>query len=215
MHAVACILSYDGHAGLSSPPESVGSKQSRTEMYDTGGWEEKPNSFLNSLFWSLSLKENKHPSHGNRNRQHDYNMAPTEAPPMPRQQNNKQRKPKSANNGDSGKKKEKTFVNHTNVINQPEAASTAKQSKNKSANGSGLGNKKENMPSDQVYVNKQPNTAPREAAAASTRKNQSSKKTKTRSGNNSDSGKKKDRYVPKIDIHKRQREDKAEQKENA
>ncbi|KAL1190622.1 DExH-box ATP-dependent RNA helicase DExH6 [Cardamine amara subsp. amara] len=214
MHAIACILSYDGHAGLASSPESMGPKHSRTEMYDTGGWEEKPNSFLNSLFWSLSLKENKHPSHANRNRQHDYNMAQTEAASIPRQQNNRQRKPKPANNGDSGKKKEKTFVNHTNGVNQSEAASTAKQSKHKSANGSGSGNKKENMPSDQVYVNKQLNTAPREATA-STPKNQSSKKTKIRSCNNSDSGKKKDLYVPKTDIHKRQREDKAEQKGNA
>lgn len=212
MHAIACILSYDGHAGLSYPPESTRPKHSRTEMYDTGGWEEKHNSFLNSLFWSLSLKENKHPSHTNRNRQNDYNMAPTEAASIPRQQNYKQRNLKSANNADLGKKKEKMFVNPTNRINQPEAASTAKQSKHKSANSSG--NKKVNVPSDHANGDKQPHAAPGEAAV-SIAKNQSSKKTKTRSGNNSDSGKKKDRYVPKIDIQKRQREDKAEQKGDA
>jgi len=206
MHAIAGILSYDGHAGLSCPPESMVPKHSRTEMYDTGGWEEKPNSFLNSLFWSLSLKENKHPSHTNRNQQHNYNMAPTEAASIPRQQNYKQRNPKATNNTDSGKKKEKMFVNPTNRINQPEAASTGKPSKHKSANSSGSSNKKENMPSDQAYGNKQHNTVPREAAAPMA-KNQSSKKTKTRSGNNSDSGKKKEQYIPK-----RQREDKAEQK---
>lgn len=211
MYAIACILSYDGHAGLSSPPESMRPKHSRTEMYDTGGWEEKPNSFLNSLFWSLSLKENKpSSSHTNRNRQHDFNTAPTEAASMPRQQNNNQRK---LNNADWGKKKEKMFANRANGIHQPEAASTTKQAKHKSANSSG--NKKENMPSDHVYGNQQPNSAPREAAAASMAKHQSSKKTKTRSTNTSDSGKKKDRFVPKTDIHKRQREDKAEQKGDA
>lgn len=214
MHAIAGILSYDGQAGLSYTPESMGPKHSRNEMYDTGGWEEKPNSFLNSLFWSLSLKENKHLSHMNRNRQHSFNMAPTEAASIPRQQNNKQRNPKSANNTDSGKKKEKMFVNPTNGINQPEAASTGKPSKHKSGNSSGASNKKENMPSDQARGNKQHNTVPKEAATPMA-KNQSSKKTKTRSGNNSDSGKKKDMYVPKIDIHKRQREDKAEQKGDA
>ncbi|KAG7573143.1 R3H domain [Arabidopsis suecica] len=214
MHAIAGILSYDGQAGLSYTPESMGPKHSRNEIYDTGGWEEKPNSFLNSLFWSLSLKENKHPSHTNRNRQHGFNMAPTEAASIPRQQNNKQRNPKSANNTDSGKKKEKMFDNPTNGINQPEAASTGKPSKYKSSNSSGASNKKENMPSDQAHGNKQHNTVPKEAAAPMA-KNQSSKKKKTRSGNNSDSGKKKDMYVPKIDIHKRQREDKAEQKGDA
>ncbi|XP_010418749.1 PREDICTED: DExH-box ATP-dependent RNA helicase DExH6-like [Camelina sativa] len=214
MHAIACVLSYDGHAGLSYPPESMGPKHSRTEMYDTGGWEEKPSSFLNSLFWSLSLKENKHPSHTNRNRQHDYNMAPTEAASIPRQQSNQQRNPKSANNADLGKKKGKMLVNPTNGINYPEAASVAKHSKHKSANSSSSGNKKENMTSDQANGKKQPNAPPREAAA-SVAKNQSTKKTKTRSGNNSDSGKKKEQYVPKVDIHKRQREDKAEHKGNA
>ncbi|ESQ51633.1 hypothetical protein EUTSA_v10016152mg [Eutrema salsugineum] len=213
MYAIACLLSYDGHAGLSSPPASMGPKQSRNEMYDNGGWEEKPNSFLNSLFWSLSLKENEPSSrHASRNRQHGFNTAPTEAASMPRQQNIKQRKPKSANVADLGKHKEKMFVNHINGIHQPEAASTAKQSKHKSANSAG--NKKENMPSDKVFGNQQPNTAPREAAA-SVAKHQSSKKSKTKSANNSDPGKKKDRYVPKIDLHKRQREDKQEQKGNA
>ncbi|CDY10756.1 BnaA05g11800D [Brassica napus] len=120
MHAIACILSYDGHAGLSS-------KHSKTEMYETGGREEKPNSFLSSLFWQQS--------------------------------NNNQRKPESANSLVSG-------------------------------------NKKENKPSDQVCGNQQPNTAPREAAV-SIAKNQSSKKSKTRSGNNSDSGKKKRRVCSK------------------
>lgn len=216
MYAIACILSYDGHAGLSSPSQSMGRKHSRNEMYDTGGWEEKPNSFLNALFWSLSLKENKpSSSHANRNRQHDFNAAPTEAAAsMHREQNNKQRKPKSANNADFGKRKEKMLVNHTNGIHQPQAASTANQSKHKSANSSGLGNKKENMPSVHSYGNQQPNTAPREAAA-SMAKHQSSKKIKSRPPNNSDSGKKKDMYVPKIDLHKRQREDKPEQKGNA
>uniref|UniRef100_A0A1J3IMI5 Putative ATP-dependent RNA helicase YTHDC2 n=1 Tax=Noccaea caerulescens TaxID=107243 RepID=A0A1J3IMI5_NOCCA len=216
MYAIACILSYDGHAGLSSPSQSMGPKHSRSEMYDTGGWEEKPNSFLNALFWSLSLKENKpSSSHANRYRQHDFNAAPTEAASsMHREQNNKQRKPKSANNADSGKRREKMLVNHTYGIHQPQAASTANQSKHKPANSSGLGNKKENMPSDQSYGNEQPNTAPREAAAPMA-KHQSSKKIKSRAPNNSDSGKKKDMYVPKIDLHKRQREDKPEHKGNA
>ncbi|CAN7137328.1 unnamed protein product [Brassica rapa subsp. narinosa] len=216
MYAIARILSYDGHAGLSSPSESMRPKHSRTEMYETGGWEEKPNSFLNSLFWSLSLKESK-PStsgHVNRNRQHDFNTVPTEAASMPRQQNVMQRNPKSAINGDPGKKKEKMFVNHTNGIHQPEAASTAKQSKHKSGNSLGLGNKKENMPSDQVYGNQQPNSAPREAASP-VAKHQISKKTKNRPANNSDFGKKKTQYVPKIDLHKKEREDKVEQKGNA
>ncbi|WZY90088.1 hypothetical protein YC2023_046823 [Brassica napus] len=216
MYAIARILSYDGHAGLSSPSESMRPKHSRTEMYETGGWEEKPNSFLNSLFWSLSLKESK-PStsgHVNRNRQHGFNTVPTEAASMPRQQNVMQRNPKSAINGDPGKKKEKMFVNHTNGIHQPEAASTAKQSKHKSGNSLGLGNKKENMPSDQVYGNQQPNSAPREAASP-VAKHQISKKTKNRPANNSDFGKKKTQYVPKIDLHKKEREDKVEQKGNA
>ncbi|CAA7037875.1 unnamed protein product [Microthlaspi erraticum] len=211
MYAIACILSYDGHAGLSSSSQSMGRKHSRTETYDTGGWEENPNSFLNSLFWSLSLKESKpSSSHANRNRHHEFNAAHTEA----RQQNNKERKPKSANNADFGKRKEKMLVNHSNGIHQPQAASTANQSKHKSANSSGLGNKKENMPTGQSHGNQQPNTAPREAAA-SMAKHQSSKKIKNRAPNNSDSGKKKDMYVPKIDLHKRQREDKPEQKGNA
>ncbi|KAL0740756.1 hypothetical protein Bca4012_082269 [Brassica carinata] len=216
MYAIACILSYDGHAGLSSPSESMRPKHSRTEMYEAGGWEEQPNSFLNSLFWSLSLKENK-PStsgHVNRNRQHGFNTVSTEAASMHRQQNIKQRNPKSASNGDSSKRKEKMFVNHTNGIHQPEAVSTAKQSKHMSANSLGSGNKKENMPSDQVYGNQQPYTAPREAAAPMA-KHQISKKTKTRSANNSDSGNKKTQYVPKIDLHKKEREDKIEQKGNA
>ncbi|KAG2327614.1 hypothetical protein Bca52824_010342 [Brassica carinata] len=177
MHAIACLLSYDGHAGLSSPPRC----------------EEKPNSFLNSLFWSLSLKENK-PSSRQRNRirQHGFNTAPTEAASMPsQQQNNSQRKPKSANNGDSGKQKEKVFVSQTNVVHQPEAdASTTKQPKHKSANSLVSGNKKENKSSDQVYGNQQPNTAPREAAV-SMAKHQSNKKTK--SANNTDPGKKKEK----------------------
>ncbi|KAJ4891353.1 helicase in vascular tissue and tapetum [Raphanus sativus] len=191
MHAIVCLLSYDGHAGLSSPPESLRSKHSRTEMYETGGCEEKPNSFLNSLFWSLSLKENK-PSSKQRNRirQDGFNTAPTEAASMHRQQNNSQRKPKSANNVDSGKQKEKVFVRQTNVVHQPEAASTTKQLKHKSANSLVSGNKKENESSDQVYGNQQPNTAPREAAV-SMAKNQSSKKTK--SANNTDPGKKEEK----------------------
>ncbi|KAF8108751.1 hypothetical protein N665_0104s0071 [Sinapis alba] len=204
MYAIACILSYDGHAGLSSPSESMRPKHSRTEMYETGEWEEKPNSFLNSLFWSLSLKENKpsssSSSHVNRNRQHGFNTVPTESASMHRQQNNKQRNLKSAyNGGDSGKKNEKRFDNHTYGIHQPEAATTAKQSKHKSANSLGSGNKKENMPSDQVYGNQQPNTAPREAAAPMA-KHQISKKTKNRL----DSGKKKTQYVPKIDLQKKE-----------
>ncbi|KFK31258.1 hypothetical protein AALP_AA6G088900 [Arabis alpina] len=205
MYAIACILSYDGYVGLSSPPESMGPKHSRTEMYDTGGWEEKPNSFLNSLFWSLSLKENKpSSSHVNRNRQHNFNTTSTEPAPMRRQQ--QQRRPNAANNADLGKKKEKMLANHANRIHQPEAASTAKQAKLKLANSSGSGNKKENVHSDQTSGNQL------SEAAASMAKHQSSKKTKTRLVNNSDSGKKKERFVPKIDIHKRQREDKAEQK---
>ncbi|KAJ0259994.1 DExH-box ATP-dependent RNA helicase DExH6 [Hirschfeldia incana] len=217
MYAIARILSYDGHAGLSSPSESMRPKHSRTEMYEAGGWEEQPNSFLNSLFWSLSLKENKPSSssgYGNRNRQHGFNTVPTESASMHRQQNVKQRNPKSAYNGDSGKKNGKRFDNHNYGIHQPEAASTAKQSKFKSANSLGSGNKKENMPSDHVYGNQQPNTAAREAAAPMA-KHQDSKKTKNRSANNSDSGKKKTQYVPKIVIHKKEREDKVEQKENA
>ncbi|KAF8086532.1 hypothetical protein N665_0622s0025 [Sinapis alba] len=216
MHAIACILSYDGHVGVSSPTESLKSKHSRSEMYETGGWEEKPNSFLNSLFWSLSLKE-KMPSsrQRNRNREHGFNTAPTEASSMPRQQSNNQKKPRSANTGDSVKQKEIVFVRQTNGAHQPEAASTAKQSKHKSANSLVSGNKKENMPSSgQVYGNQQSKTAPREAAV-SMAKHQSSKKTKTRPGNNSDSGKKKGVYVPKIDLHKMQREDKADQKGTA
>ncbi|KAF3575649.1 hypothetical protein DY000_02034867 [Brassica cretica] len=216
MYAIARILSYDGHAGLSSPSESMRPKHSRAEMYETGEWEEKPNSFLNSLFWSLSLKESKPSSSGhvNRNRQHGFNTVPTEAASMHRQQNVMQRNPKSANNGDPGKKKEKMFVNHTNGIYQPEAASIAKQSKHKSANSLGLGNKKENMPSDQVYGNQQPNSAPREAASP-VAKHQISKKTKNRPANNSDFGKKKTQYVPKMDLHKKEREGKVEQKGNA
>ena len=212
MYAIARILSYDGHAGLSSPSESMRPKHSRTEMYETGGWEEKPNSFLNSLFWSLSLKESKPSSSGhvNRNRQHGFNTVQTEAASMHTQQNIKQRNPKAANNGDSGKKKERMYVNHTNGIHQP----IAKQSKHKSANSLGLGNKKENMPSDQVYGNQQPNSAPREAASP-VAKHQISKKTKNRAANNSDFGKKKTQYVPKIDLHKKEREDKVEQKGNA
>ncbi|CAN8315442.1 unnamed protein product [Cochlearia groenlandica] len=218
MYAISCILSYDGHTGLLSPSQSAGRKHSRNEMYPTGGWEEKPNSFLDSLFWSLSLKENSpSSSHSNRNQRHDFNTAPMEAASMPRQQqNSNQRKPKPANNGgDSGKKKDKMFVNnHTNGIHQPEAASTAnKQPKHKPANSSGSGNKKENMPSGHVYANQQPNTAPREVTS-SVATHQSSKKTKTKSAKNSDSGKAKARYVPKIDIHKRQQEDKAEHKGN-
>ncbi|CAN6834486.1 unnamed protein product [Brassica oleracea] len=205
MHAIACILSYDGHVGVSSPPESMRSKHSRTEMYETGGWEEKPNSFLNSLFWSLSLKENKPSStQRNRNRQHSFNTSPAGASSMPRQQNNNQRKPKSANNADPGKKKEKVFVSQTNGIHQHEAATTTKQPKHKSP-------KKENMPSDHVGGNQQPNTAPREAAV-SMPKHQNIKKTKTRSGNTSDSGKKKGVYVPKIDL-KMQRETRREMHE--
>ncbi|CAG7907561.1 unnamed protein product [Brassica rapa] len=216
MYAIARILSYDGHEGLSSPSESMRLKHSRSEMYETGGWEEKPNSFLNSLFWSLSLKESKPSSSGhvNRNRQHGFNTVPAEAASLHTQQNIKQRNPKAANNGDPGKKKEKMFVNHTNGIHQPEAASTAKQSKHKSGNSLGLGNKKENMPSDQVYGNQQPNSAPREAASP-VAKHQISKKTKNRPANNSDFGKKRTQYVPKIDLHKKEREDKVEQKGNA
>ncbi|KAJ4903301.1 helicase in vascular tissue and tapetum [Raphanus sativus] len=217
MYAIACILSYDGHAGLASPSESMRPKHSRTEMYETGGWEEQPNSFLNSLFWSLSLKENNKPSssgHMNRSRQHGFNAVPTESASMHRQQNIKQRNPKSAYNGDSGKKNEKRFDNHTHGIHQPEAATTAKQSKHKSANSLGSGNKKENMPSDQVYGNHQPSTAPREAAAPLP-KHQISKKAKTSPANNSDSGKKKTQYVPKIDLRKKERENKVEQKGNA
>lgn len=216
MYAIARILSYDGHAGLSSPSESMRPKHSRAEMYETGGWEEKPNSFLNSLFWSLSLRENKPSSSGhvNRNPQHGFNTVQTEVASMHTQQNIKQRNPKAANNGDSGKKKEKMYVNHTNGIHQPEAASIAKQSKHKSANSLSLGNKKENMPSDQVYGNQQPNSAPREAASP-VAKHQISKKTKNRPANNSDFGKKKTQYVPKIDLHKKEREGKVEQKGNA
>ncbi|CAH8282310.1 unnamed protein product [Eruca vesicaria subsp. sativa] len=209
MYAIACILSHDGHAGLSSPSESMRPKHSRTEMYETGGWEEQPNSFLNSLFWSLSLKENKpsSSSHVNRNRQHGFNTFPTEAASMHRQQNIKQRNPKSASNGDSSKRNEKMFVNQSYRIHQPETVSTANQSKHRSANSLGSGNKKENLPSDQVYGNQQPNTATREAAA-SMAQHQISKKTKTRSANdNSDSGKKKTLYVPKIDLHKKEREE--------
>ncbi|CAN7061252.1 hypothetical protein IGI04_016370 [Brassica rapa subsp. trilocularis] len=216
MYAIARILSYDGHAGLSSPSESMRPKHSRTEMYETGGWEEKPNSFLNSLFWSLSLKESKPSSSGhvNRNRQHGFNTVPTEVASMHTQQNIKQRNPKSAINGDPGKKKEKMYVNHTNGIHQPEAASIAKQSKHRSGNGSGSGNKKENMPSDQVYGNQQPNSAPREGASP-VANHQISKKTKNRPANISDFGKKKTQYVPKIDLHKKEREDKVEQRGNA
>ncbi|CDY29644.1 BnaA04g17830D [Brassica napus] len=214
MYAIARILSYDGHAGLSSPSESMRPKHSRTEMYETGGWEEKPNSFLNSLFWSLSLKESKPSSSGhvNRNRQHGFNTVPTEVASMHTQQNIKQTK--SAINGDPGKKKEKMYVNHTNGIHQPEAASIAKQSKHRSGNGSGSGNKKENMPSDQVYGNQQPNSAPREGASP-VANHQISKKTKNRPANISDFGKKKTQYVPKIDLHKKEREDKVEQRGNA
>uniref|UniRef100_M4DYR9 Uncharacterized protein n=1 Tax=Brassica campestris TaxID=3711 RepID=M4DYR9_BRACM len=216
MYAIARILSYDGHAGLSSPSESMRPKHSRTEMYETGGWEEKPNSFLNSLFWSLSLKESKpsYSGHVNRNRQHGFNTVPTEVASMHTQQNIKQRNPKSAINGDPGKKKEKMYVNHTNGIHQPEAASIAKQSKHRSGNGSGSGNKKENMPSDQVYGNQQPNSAPREGASP-VANHQISKKTKNRPANISDFGKKKTQYVPKIDLHKKEREDKVEQRGNA
>ncbi|CAN6826587.1 unnamed protein product [Brassica oleracea] len=210
--SIACILSYDGHVGVSSPPESMRSKHSRTEMYETGGWEEKPNSFLNSLFWSLSLKENKPSStQRNRNRQHSFNTSPAEASSMPRQQNNNQRKPKSANNADPGKKKEKVFVSQTNGIHQHEAATTTKQPKHKSPNSLVSGNKKDNMPSDHVGGNQQPNTAPRKAAI-SMAKHQNIKKTKTRSGNTSDSGKKKSVYVPKIDL-KMQRETRREMHE--
>ncbi|CAH8385689.1 unnamed protein product [Eruca vesicaria subsp. sativa] len=216
MHAIACILSYDGHVGLSSPPESMRSKHSRTEMYETGGWEDKPDSFLNSLFWSLSLTENKPSSRQrNKNRQYGFNTTQTEAASMPREQRNDQTKAKSAaNNADPGKKKEKLFFSHTNGIHQPEAASTAKHSKHKSGNSLVSGNKKENMPSDHVCGNQQSNTIPREAAV-SVAKHQSSKKTKTRSGNNLDSGKKKVVYVPKIDLHKMQGKDKTDLKGNA
>ncbi|CAH2059991.1 unnamed protein product [Thlaspi arvense] len=151
MYAITCILSYDGHAGLSSSPESMGTKPSR---YETGGWEEKPNSFLNSLFWSLSLKENKpSSSQANRNRHHEFNTSPTEAAPMPKQQNNKQRKPKPANNADSGKRKEKMFVYGNQQPNTaPRVAAAAsmankhhqssKKSKTRSANNSDSGNAK-------------------------------------------------------------------------
>lgn len=138
------------------------------------------------------------------------NTAPREAA-VSMAKNQSSKKTKSANNTDPGKKEEKVFVSHTNGIHQPETAYTAKQSKHKSsANSLVLGNKKENKPSDQVCGDQQPNTAPRVAAVLMA-KHQSSKKTKTRS----DLGKKQGIYVPKIDLHKRQREDKTDLKGTA
>ncbi|CAF2096509.1 unnamed protein product [Brassica napus] len=148
MHAIACILSYDGHAGLSS-------KHSKTEMYETGGREEKPNSFLSSLFWSLSLKQTKPSSRQRkRNRQHGFNTAPTEASSMPRQQsNNNQRKPESANSLVSGNKKENKPSDQVCGNQQPNTApreaavsiaknQSSKKSKTRSGNNSDSGKKK-------------------------------------------------------------------------